>query len=93
MAIGYYFTPENMSADQYDEAMEKLDQAGEATPDGRLVHVVFKDNRSGGLHVFDVWESEEKFDAFGQTLMPVLGELGIDPGQPETVEVHSYLAG
>jgi quinol monooxygenase YgiN len=93
MAIGYYFSPESMSADQYDEVMQKLDHAGAAAPDGRVVHVVFKDNQSGGLHVFDVWESEEKFDAFGETLMPVLGELGIDPGQPEKVEVHNYLAG
>jgi hypothetical protein len=93
MAVGYYFAPENMSTDQYDQTMEKLEQAGAGSPDGRLVHVVFKDNRSGSLHVFDVWESEEKFDAFGQTLMPVLDELGIDPGQPEKVEVHNYAAG
>jgi hypothetical protein len=93
MAIGYYFSPQNMSTEQYDETLRRLDEAGAATPDGRLVHVVFKDNQSGGLHVFDVWESEEKFDAFGQKLMPILGELGVDPGQPEKVEVHNYLAG
>jgi quinol monooxygenase YgiN len=93
MAIGYYFTPKNMPADRYDETMQKLEQAGAAAPDGRLFHVVFKDNRSGDLHVFDVWESEEKFDEFGQTLMPVLGELGIDAGEPEKVEVHNYVAG
>jgi hypothetical protein len=93
MAIGYYFSPENMSTDAYDQARERLEQAGAATPAGRIIHVVFKDNRSGGLHVFDVWESEEEFDAFGQTLMPVLGELGIDPGQPEKVEVHNFSAG
>ena len=93
MAIGYYFSPQNMSTEQYDETLRRLDEAAAATPDGRLVHVVFKDNQSGGLHVFDVWESEEKFDAFGQKLMPILGELGVDPGQPEKVEVHNYLAG
>ncbi len=92
MAVGYYFAPKDLSADQYDQTIRKFEQVGAASPDGRLVHVVFKDNRSGGFHVFDVWESEEKFDAFGQTLMPVLGELGIDPGQPEKVEIHTYAA-
>lgn len=33
------------------------------------------------------------FDAFGQTLMPILGELGIDPGQPAVGEVHRIIAG
>jgi hypothetical protein len=26
--------------------------------------------------VYDVWDSQEDFDAFGQTLMPILAELG-----------------
>jgi hypothetical protein len=43
--------------------------------------------------VFDVWESEESFDAFGQTLMPILAELGIDPGQPQVSEVHNIIQG
>jgi len=29
------------------------------------------------LRVSDVWDSRENFDRFGQTLMPILQELGI----------------
>jgi hypothetical protein len=30
-------------------------------------------------------------DAFGARLMPILAELGIDPGEPEVVEVHNII--
>jgi hypothetical protein len=38
--------------------------------------------------VYDIWESQETFDAFGATLMPILGELGIDPGQPAAMPIQ-----
>ena len=91
MAVGYYFSPKSMSADQYDESLRRLEQAGQGSPDGRLVHVAF--SGENGLNVFDVWESEEKFNAFGPTLMPILGEVGIDPGQPDVVQVHNLIHG
>ena len=30
--------------------------------------------------VFDVWTSQEAFDRFAKTLMPILQQLGVDPG-------------
>jgi hypothetical protein len=36
-----------------------------------------------------VWDSLEKFQAFGEKLMPILAEVGIDPGTPEILEVHN----
>lgn len=47
----------------------------------------------GKINVFDVWESQEAFDAFGATLMPILGELGVDPGTPVTMPVHNVIQG
>jgi hypothetical protein len=41
--------------------------------------------------VYDVWDSQENFDAFGQTLMPILAEVGIDPGQPDIIPVHNMI--
>jgi hypothetical protein len=38
--------------------------------------------------VYDVWESQETFEAFGAKLMPILAELGIDVGQPAVMPVH-----
>ena len=33
-----------------------------------------------------------KFEAFGQRLMPILAEVGIDPGTPEIFEVHNTIS-
>jgi hypothetical protein len=32
-------------------------------------------------------------DQFGRTLMPILQQMGIDPGQPEVVEIHNVIIG
>ena len=41
-----------------------------------LVHVALE--ADGRINVFDVWDSQEAFDAFGETLLPILAELGVD---------------
>ena len=41
--------------------------------------------------MFDVWDSQESFDAFGQTLMPIMTDLGVDPGEPQIAEVHNII--
>ncbi len=38
--------------------------------------------------VYQVWETTESFEAFGATLMPILVELGIDPGEPSIMALH-----
>jgi len=91
MAITVRFTPKSMSAAKYDECIKRLEQAGAGAPKGRLYHVCY--GNMNDLRVFDVWESSESFDEFGQTLMPILQELSIDPGQPEISEVHNTIPG
>ena len=80
MALGVYFSVEGMSRDKYDEVLRRLEAAGQGAPKGRLYHASFGPPER--LQVFDVWDSPETFQAFGAVLMPILGELGIDPGQP-----------
>jgi hypothetical protein len=41
--------------------------------------------------VYDVWDSVESFDAFGQTLMPILEELGLKVGQPDVMPIHNVI--
>jgi hypothetical protein len=91
MAIGLYFTDGSFSVDQYDDAIKRLDAAGAATPEGRTYHVALETD--GEINVFDVWESQEAFDAFGATLMPILTELGVNPGTPMVAQVHNIIAG
>lgn len=91
MALGFYFAAESFSPDQYDEAIRRLQAAGAGSPPGRSYHCAFSGR--GGLHVFDVWDSQEDFEKFGETLMPILTELGVDPGEPAVAEVHNIITG
>jgi hypothetical protein len=89
MAIGIYFSGNGMSAAKYDECIKLLKKAGVGHPSGRSYHASFgpKDN----LMVFDVWTSQAAFDKFGKTLMPILQQLGLDPGQPSVMPVHKVI--
>lgn len=91
MAIGVYFNPESMNTAQYDDVMERLNAAGASKPAGRLYHSCF--GSGDKLQVFDIWESQEAFDKFGETLMPLLQEVGLDPGQPMVEPVHNIVPG
>ena len=89
MAIGIYFAPPAMSAEQYNECIKRLRKAGAGNPVGRTYHSAFgpKDK----LMVFDVWTSQAAFDRFGKTLMPILAELLLDPGTPTVMPVHNVI--
>lgn len=90
MALGVYF-PASMSAAQYDEAVEKLEQAGAGAPKGRTYHVAFLEGDK--MAVFDVWDSKEDFEAFGRTLTPILEAVGIQSPEPQIAEVHNVIRG
>lgn len=85
------FTPKSMSASKYDEIIKRLEAAGGGAPKGRLFHVAFGDPNA--LRVSDIWDTKENFEAFGATLMPILQEAGVDPGEPDWIEVHNIIAG
>jgi len=89
MAIAVYFSGGSMTTAEYDETVKALEDAGAGAPDGRLHHSVMV--HGNNLAVYDVWESQEKFDAFGETLMPLLQKLEIDPGQPDILPVHNLI--
>ena len=85
------FVPKSMSSQQYDEVIKRLDAAGAGSPRGRLFHVAF--GPLDALRVSDIWDSRENFERFGQTLMPILQDVGVDPGTPELIETHNIIAG
>ena len=91
MAIAVLFTPASMSADAYDEIIRRLEVAGAGTPRGRLHHVCY--GADANMRVFDIWESQEALNAFGEKLMPILQDVGVEPGQPEISQVHNTIAG
>ena len=75
MAIIVTFNPTGMNGTKYDEVMKRLDAAGAGAPDGRLSHVCFGPENS--LRVVDVYDTPQNFEKFGQTLVPMLAQLGI----------------
>ena len=91
MALGFYFSPKSFTKQHYDTCIRKLEAAGAGMPAGRLYHACF--GPSDNLAVFDVWDSQESFDRFGQTLMPIMQEIGADPGQPQVMPIHNVIKG
>jgi hypothetical protein len=91
MALGFYFTPAGFTRAIYDDTVRRLEAAGAGAPAGRLYHVALESE--GFIQVFDVWESQESFEAFGATLLPIMGELGVDPGEPMVAPVHNVIMG
>jgi len=89
MAIAIYFHPPAMSAAQYDDIIKRLDAAGAGQPAGRLHHSVF--GPPDHLMVYDVWDSAESFQKFGETLMPILAEAGLDAGEPQIMPLHNMI--
>ncbi|HVT61505.1 MAG TPA: hypothetical protein VHR45_24300 [Thermoanaerobaculia bacterium] len=91
MALAFAFSPASMNAKQYDECIRQLAAAGAGAPAGRLYHACYGDGDK--LRVFDIWESKEHFDRFGEILKPILERLGVDPGQPDVQTVHRVIKG
>jgi hypothetical protein len=89
MAIAVYFHPQSVSTTQYDDVIKRLDAAGASNPPGRLHHSGF--GPPDQLMVYEIWDSPESFEKFGETLMPILGEVGIDSGQPEIMPLHNLI--
>jgi hypothetical protein len=89
MSVLIRFQPPSLTTEQYDETIRKLEGQGDFPPDGLDLHVCF--GSDGSLRVSEVWDSQEKLDAFGERLMPVLSEVGIEPGEPEVIEVHNVI--
>jgi hypothetical protein len=97
MAIGVYFNFQGSTLEQYDEACRRINdgQPMRALSDwpggGCLAHTAWHEE-SGALGVFDVWESPEAFERFGEKLMPIINEVGITPAEPHIVPLHNFVA-
>ena len=91
MSIVVRFSPANLTREKYDESVRRLEAAGAwPSPAGMEVHVLFGDE--GNLRVSEIWASREQLEAFGEQLMPILEDIGIEfSGEPEIFEVHNIV--
>ncbi len=91
MSILVRFAPASaVTTQQYDETISRLESdGGDFPPDGMEYHCAFM--ADGNLRVSEIWDSKEQWEAFGQRLMPILADVGIEPGAPEILEVHNTI--
>jgi hypothetical protein len=88
MSIVVRFSPRGLTAEKYDATMPRIEAAGAFPPDGLDYHICF--GSDGNLRVSEIWDSREQFAAFGERLMPILADAGIEfSGEPEIFEVHN----
>jgi len=91
VSIVVRITPTSMTAEKYDEAVRRHEEAGiDLPPDGMDYHVCF--GSEGNLRVSEIWDSREQLEAYGERLMPILAASGIEfAGEPEIFEVHNLI--
>jgi hypothetical protein len=91
MSFIFKFKPTGFTLAKYNEVLKQLSAAGAGAPKGRSYHVCHGD--PDNIEVTDVWDSMEDFQAFGQTLVPIMQSLNTDPGQPDIQEVKNIIKG
>jgi hypothetical protein len=80
--IAVYMSPESMTVEQYNKIHQRLEAAG-APDKGRTHHSCFGED--GHLMVFDIWETQDDFEAFGKHLVPILEAEGIKTTRPPDI--------
>jgi hypothetical protein len=90
------FQSPSLTQEQYENSVrkltggkERLDSPADWPVEGLVAHIAGQG--ANGFRVVDVWESEDAFRRFGETLMPVLQELGVE-GQPEIYPTHTFVS-
>ncbi len=90
------FQGAGFTRESYEESVRRLtggrsrlESPGDWPVGGLLVHVAGEGEN--GFRVVDVWESEDAFSQFGEVLVPILSEMGIE-GRPEVYPAHTFVS-
>jgi hypothetical protein len=96
MPVVAVFQSPSLTQERYEESVRRLtggksrlDSPADWPVEGLLAHIAGA--ADSGFRVVDVWESEDAFRRFGETLMPILQELGVE-GQPEIYPAHAFVS-
>ena len=96
MAVVVVLDIPGMTQAQYEQSAERV--AGRPGPvktpadwpvAGLLSHTAAPTDN--GWLVVDVWESEEAFQEFSETIIPILQELGVSGVQPRVYPVYNVV--
>lgn len=85
------FDVNGMTESHYQQSDAALAAAGLSAPKGRIIHIASP--TATGWHVVDVWESAADFEAFGQSLIPILQEIGVPPSEPTIYPLYNMILG
>lgn len=89
------FQSPSLTQEQYEESVRRitggksLESPDDWPVEGLLAHIAGQGESN--FRVVDVWESEDAFRRFGERLMPVLKEIGVE-GQPEIYPTHTFIS-
>jgi hypothetical protein len=96
MPVVVVFQSPDFTQESYEQTVRRItdgksrvESPADWPVEGLLAHVA--GDSETGFRVVDVWASEEAFGRFGEKLMPVLQELGIE-GQPEVYPAHTFVS-
>lgn len=84
-----------LTQQRYEEVVRKLtgksrlESPADWPVEGLLVHT--SGEGKGGFRVVDVWESEDAARRFGETLGPILREVGVE-AEPEVYPAHTFVS-
>jgi hypothetical protein len=91
------FQSASLTQERYEESVRRLtdgksrlESSADWPVEGLLAHVAGQG--ANGFRVVDVWESDDAFRRFGETLMPILQDVGVE-GQPEIYPAHTFVSG
>ena len=89
-------SPKGFTKEQYEESVrrltggkERLTSPADWPVEGLLAHTAGEG--ANGFRVVDVWESEEALNRFGEQLIPILRDIGVE-GEPEIYPAHTFVS-
>ena len=94
MAVVTVFQSPTLTQSKYEESVSrltngrKLESPADWPVPGLLAHVAGQS--PNGFRVVDVWQSEDSFRKFGESLLPILQSIGVE-GQPEIYPSHTFV--
>ena len=90
MTILVRYFPANLSTEQYKEVLRRLGEAG-IFPDAAMdLHISY--GEEGSLRVSEIWDSPQDMQAFGEKLMPILADVGVQmAAEPEVIEIRNHV--
>ena len=78
-----------MTADQYDAILERLYKESISPDSGLELDLCF--GSGDQMKVSLLFDTKEHFELFGENIGPVLSEIGIDPVEPEVIELNNII--